>query len=244
VGGLGVFATGLDRYESGFAEALDLLLAALPGGPVTAAGTFFRFREVTVAPRSGPVRTPGRGGGHQPGIGSPLAAARGLPMLLSLHMDDASKQDMMSHYAAAAARHQTQPAGRHMTAVATQVGDTRLEAQRLLRTELPRWLGPGLAGYIPMDGRQRAARDPVGYAELLCRIHPVGTAADCAEAMTATAQRTGISHLICMVEGSGNRAAILETSLGSARRCCRCCPAVPPARPGPGTGESETPAGR
>ena len=28
-----VFATGLDRYESRFAEALDLLLAALPGGP-------------------------------------------------------------------------------------------------------------------------------------------------------------------------------------------------------------------
>jgi alkanesulfonate monooxygenase SsuD/methylene tetrahydromethanopterin reductase-like flavin-dependent oxidoreductase (luciferase family) len=241
---LEVFATGLDRYESGFAEALDLLLAALPGGAVTAAGTFFRFREVTVVPRS-------RTRPHPPVVvaaTSPataeLAAARGLPMLLGLHMDDAGKQDMMRHYAAAAARHQTQLAGRHIAAVAVQVGDTRLEAQRLLRTELPRWLGPGLAGYIPMDGRQRAARDPAGYAELLCRIHPVGTAADCAEAMTATAQRTGISHLICMVEGSGSRAAILENIARLGAEVLPLLPGRAAGPPGPGTGESETPADR
>ena len=35
---LKVFATGLDRYESRFAEALDLLLAALPGSPARALG--------------------------------------------------------------------------------------------------------------------------------------------------------------------------------------------------------------
>jgi hypothetical protein len=127
-----------------------------------------------------------------------------------MHMDDAAKRDMIDRYAAAAARHQPQAAGRHMAAVVAQVGDTTLEAQRLLRTELPRWLGPGLAGYVPVDGRQRAARDPVGYAELLSRIHPVGTAGDCAEAMAATARRTGIDHLICMVEGSGDRAAVLD----------------------------------
>lgn len=154
---LEVFATGLDRYESGFAEALDLLLAAVPGGPVAAAGTFFRFREVTVVPRS-------RTRPHLPVVAatSPataeLAAARGLPMLLGLHMDDAGKHDMMSHYAAAAARHQTRPAGRHMAAVAAQVGDTRLEAQRLLRTELPPLAGPGAGGLYP--GGRAAAGGP------------------------------------------------------------------------------------
>jgi len=30
----------------------------------------------------------------------------------------------------------------------------------LVRTQLPRWLGPGLAGYRPADGRPRPARDP------------------------------------------------------------------------------------
>ena len=61
-----------------------------------------------------------------------------------------------------------------------------------------------------MDGRPRPARDPDGYAELLCRIHPVGTAGDCAAIMTATMRRTGIRHLICMVEGAGDPAAVQE----------------------------------
>jgi hypothetical protein len=63
---------------------------------------------------------------------------------------------------------------------------------------------------VPVDGRPRPVRDPDGYAEFLSRVHPVGTAADCAEVMTATEQRTGITHLLCMVEGSGDPAAVQE----------------------------------
>jgi alkanesulfonate monooxygenase SsuD/methylene tetrahydromethanopterin reductase-like flavin-dependent oxidoreductase (luciferase family) len=139
-----------------------------------------------------------------------LAAARGLPMLLGLHADDPGKQAMTDHYAAVAARHGIPPAGGHVAAVVAQVADTRAEARQLLRTRLPRWLGPGLAGYVPVDGRSREVRDPDGYADLLCRIHPVGTAADCAAAMAATARNTGITHLLCMVEGSGDPAAVQE----------------------------------
>ena len=112
-----VFGTGLDRYESGFAESLDLLLGALAGKPVSADGTFFRFREVATVP--GPRTRP-----HPPVVvaatrpaTAELAATRGLPVLLGMHMDDAAKQDMISHYANAAARHGVQPAGGHMAAV-------------------------------------------------------------------------------------------------------------------------------
>jgi alkanesulfonate monooxygenase SsuD/methylene tetrahydromethanopterin reductase-like flavin-dependent oxidoreductase (luciferase family) len=207
---LEVFGTGLDRYESGFAEGLDLLLAALSGRPVSADGRFFRFREVAMVP--GPRTRP-----HPPVVvaaTSPataqLAAARGLPVLLGMHMDDAAKQDMLSHYASAAARRGVRAVGGHMAAVVAQVADTRRQAQQLLRTQLPRWLTPGLAGYIPVDSRPRPARDPDAYTDLLCRIHPVGTPADCAQTMAATVQRTGISHLICMVEGSGDPPAVQE----------------------------------
>ena len=48
---LEVFGTGLDRYESGFAEGLDLLMAALTRERVSAAGPAFAFREVAVVPR-------------------------------------------------------------------------------------------------------------------------------------------------------------------------------------------------
>jgi hypothetical protein len=131
-------------------------------------------------------------------------------MLLGLHADDDDKRAMMGHYAAAAARRGVPSADGHVAAVVAQVADSRAEARRLLRTRLPRWLGPGLAGYVPVDGRPHQARDPDGYADLLCRIHPVGTAADCAAAMAATARRTGITHLLCMVEGSGDPAAVQE----------------------------------
>jgi alkanesulfonate monooxygenase SsuD/methylene tetrahydromethanopterin reductase-like flavin-dependent oxidoreductase (luciferase family) len=237
---LEVFGTGLDRYERGFAEGLDLLLAALSRGRVAAAGEFFQFREVAVVPH--PRTRP-----HPPVVvaatapaTAKLAAARGLPVLLGLHADDEGKQDMMACYAAAAARHGVVPTGGHVAAVVAQVADTRAEARRLLRTQLPRWLGPGLAGYVPVDGRPRPARDPGAYAELLCRIHPVGTAADCAETMAATARRTGIDHLICMVEGSGDPAAVQENI---ARLGAEVLPRLPgrgdsPTAPDTGTGAS------
>jgi alkanesulfonate monooxygenase SsuD/methylene tetrahydromethanopterin reductase-like flavin-dependent oxidoreductase (luciferase family) len=240
---LEVFGTGLDRYERGLPESLDLLLAALSGGPVSAAGEFFRFREVTVVP--GPRTRP-----HPPllvAATSPataeLAAARGLPMLLGLHADDAGKREMVNHYAAAAARHGVSAAGGHVAAVVAQVGDTRAEARRLLLTRLPRWLGPGLAGYVPVDGRPRPVRDPEGYAELLCRIHPVGTAADCAAAMAATARRTGITHLICMVEGSGDPAAVQENIARLGAEVLPLLPGRDGSPPAPGAGAGAAPAG-
>ena len=59
---------------------------------------------------------------------------------------------------ACSVRHSSRPADGHVAVVVAQLADSRVEAQRLLRTRLPRWLGPGLAGYVPVDGRPRPAR--------------------------------------------------------------------------------------
>src|SRR6266568_3355287 len=48
---LEVFGTGLDRYEHGLADSLDLLLRWLERDRVGADGPRFRFREVAVVPR-------------------------------------------------------------------------------------------------------------------------------------------------------------------------------------------------
>jgi hypothetical protein len=66
------------------------------------------------------------------------------------------------------------------------------------------------AAVIPDPTASTRRSVPDRYAELLCRIHPVGTPGDCARIMTATVRRTGIRHLICMVEGAGDRAAVQE----------------------------------
>jgi alkanesulfonate monooxygenase SsuD/methylene tetrahydromethanopterin reductase-like flavin-dependent oxidoreductase (luciferase family) len=206
---LEVFGTGLGRYESGFAEGLDLLMNALSQQRVSAAGPSFSFREVAMVPR--PLTLP-----HPPVVVAAttaptvrLAAARGLPVLLGMHIDDEGKRQLVDCYRAAAPGMAGRDRG-HIAAVMAYVADTRAQAQQVLRRELPRWLGPGLAGYLPLDGRPRAARDPAGYTEMLCQIHPVGTPEDCIEIMAATVQRTGISHLVVMAEGAGDLARTRE----------------------------------
>ncbi|MFC7385305.1 LLM class flavin-dependent oxidoreductase [Sphaerisporangium rhizosphaerae] len=225
---LEVFGTGLDRYEHGFEESLDLLLAALGRERVSGEGERFRFREVTMVPRPArpvlPVVAATSAGTVR------LAAARGLPMLLGMHIGDADKAAMVRAYAAAAspgrhasgtadpldadgppavAGHPAQtdaPAVGHMAAGVAYVADTTREAVGALRESLPRWLGPGLAGYRPVDGRAYVPKDPVEYARLLCRLHPVGSPEHCADTMLATIERTGVRHLVLLVEGAGDPA--------------------------------------
>ncbi|MBG0826876.1 LLM class flavin-dependent oxidoreductase [Planomonospora sp. ID67723] len=240
---LEVFGTGLDRFERGFAESLDLLCAALDrddGQTVSADGEFFRFREVPVVPaaRLRPVVA----------CTSPetvaLAADRGLPMLLGMHVGDEEKAAMLRAYADRAAKNaipgnaapgDTAPgdaapgdtaitggpgaaehavpepgdAG-HIAAAVGYVADSTAQAVRELKASMPRWLEPGLAGYVPVDGRPRQQRDISAYVDFLCSTHPVGSADHCVASIERTAAATGLRHLILMVEGAGEHARTLE----------------------------------
>ncbi|GAA3443071.1 LLM class flavin-dependent oxidoreductase [Planomonospora venezuelensis] len=231
---LEVFGTGLDRFERGFAESLDLLCAALDrddGGTVAADGEFFRFREVPMVPaaRLRPVVA----------CTSPetvaLAADRGLPMLLGMHVGDEEKAAMIRSYTDRASRNATGPgttgpgtAGHlgsgtgtgghaaglgdagHIAAAVGYVADSTAQAVRELKESLPRWLEPGLAGYVPVDGRARPKRDISAYVDFLCATHPVGSPDHCVASIERTAAATGLHHLILMVEGTGDRARTLE----------------------------------
>src|SRR6478752_2824360 len=97
---LEVFGMGLPAYESGFPESLDLLLRWLTSAAVAGDGDRFIFREVPVVPR------PSEGLSGEPGpevivaCTSPasvrLAAERGLPMLLGMHVGDEEKAEMVT----------------------------------------------------------------------------------------------------------------------------------------------------
>ncbi|MFC6577531.1 LLM class flavin-dependent oxidoreductase [Planomonospora parontospora] len=234
---LEVFGTGLDRFERGFAESLDLLCAALERGEVAADGEFFRFRRVPVVPaaRLRPVVAC-----TSPGTAA-LAAARGLPMLLGMHVGDEEKAAMIRAYDAAdpgradaSAADQAGsgqagsgqvgldqedapvcgPAGRrdpgHVAAAVGYVADSTARAVRELRESMPHWLEPGLAGYVPVDGRPRPRRDVPAYVDFLCGTHPVGSADHCVASIQRTAAATGLRHLILMVEGAGDHARTME----------------------------------
>ncbi|SFJ51474.1 Flavin-dependent oxidoreductase, luciferase family (includes alkanesulfonate monooxygenase SsuD and methylene tetrahydromethanopterin reductase) [Streptosporangium canum] len=229
---LEVFGTGPARFERGFAESLDLLCAALSQETVAADGEFFRFREVPMVPavRLRPVVA----------CTSPetvtLAAERGLPMLLGMHIGDEEKAAMLRNYRRTAVRPPAAggPGGRefggresrgaggsmagpagppppgHVAAVVGHVGDSTAQVVEELREAMPRWLEPGLAGYVPVDGRARPRRDIPAYVDFLCDTHPVGSPGHCVERITRTAEVTGLGHLMLMVEGAGEQARTLE----------------------------------
>ncbi|MFY1637288.1 LLM class flavin-dependent oxidoreductase [Solwaraspora sp. WMMB335] len=212
---LEVFGTGLRRYRHGFAESLDLLRRWLSGAAtVDADGEFFSFRPVPVVPRPA---------GHVPvwvAATSPptvaLAASRGLPLLLGVQDDDAAKAVTLARYAEVAAAHGHDPTTvPHASVHLVGLADDRAAAQRRLRRELPPWLAT-TREYVRIDGSPPAHRDLDAYVEHLLRVHPVGSAVECADRLAASAATTGVHRLLLMVEGAGAGAtADLVAALGT-----------------------------
>jgi alkanesulfonate monooxygenase SsuD/methylene tetrahydromethanopterin reductase-like flavin-dependent oxidoreductase (luciferase family) len=210
---LEVFGGGLGAYEEGFPEALDLLLRWLREPKVGADGERYRFREVSVVPSAAAPRvvvactSPGS---------VRLAAERLLPMLLGMHCGDEDKAEMVRLWRRTAqeAGHSydevEEAAAQHVSAGVVQVGDSHGEARKLLTKAMPGWLREGLGQHVTVDGRPRPMRDPFGYTELLCELHPVGAPQLCADRLAATAERTGISRFALLAEGTGDRACTVH----------------------------------
>lgn len=210
---LEVFGTGRERGGlEGFAASLDLLLRWLTTDRVGGDGDLFRFREVAVVPR--PASRP-----RLPVVlactseqSAELAAARGLPMLLGMNTSDAEKAELVACHTAASRQAGHDPAAaRHVFAALAQVADSRDEALATLRQAMPPWLGPGLAGFQPLDDRPPKYSDPHAYTDLLCSLNPVGSPDDCVARLERTREATGIDHAILMVDARGNRDATLAS---------------------------------
>lgn len=212
---LEVFGAGVEAYEKGFPESLDLLVRWLREPSVGASGERFRFREVPVVPRPSESLTEEEGPEVIVACTSPasvrLAAERGLPMLLGMHVGDEEKAEMVAlwrQYARAAGRPPEEVLGAgHVSAGVCQIADRRTDAVEALVKAMPGWLKQGLDAHMTVDGRPRRMRDPVAYTELLCGLHPVGTPRLCVDRLAATSERTGISRFALLVEGSGDLAA-------------------------------------
>ncbi|MEV5337871.1 LLM class flavin-dependent oxidoreductase [Streptomyces sp. NPDC052676] len=215
---LEVFGAGLEAYEQGFPESLDLLVRWLREPRVEAAGERYAFREVPVVPRPSESLTEIEGPEVLVACTSPAsvrtAAERGLPMLLGMHVGDEEKAEMVGLWrrlARAAGRPAEQLADPgHVSAGVCQIADRRVDAAETLTKAMPGWLKQGLDAHVTVDGRERRMRDPLAYTELLCGLHPVGTPRLCADRLAATSERTGISRFALLVEGSGDLAATEE----------------------------------
>lgn len=172
---LEVFGTGLDRYEHGFAEALDLLLDWLSGREqVGADGERFRFRPVAVVPR--PTRTPPVWIAATSTDTVEHAARRGQPLLLGMHTTDAETAALVEHYTRTAVRHGHDPSHvPHASVRLAHVGDTDDDAATAVRRHLPGLLA-GTSRYVRVDASQPTNRDLDAYTEHLIGV---GVCSEC-----------------------------------------------------------------
>ncbi|MGX7827381.1 LLM class flavin-dependent oxidoreductase [Actinokineospora sp. 24-640] len=212
---LEVFGAGRERYEHGLADTLDLLLRALVG-PTVSGTRRFPFREVAVVPAPATYPHPPVAVAATSRATVALAAARGLPLLLGMHVGDDDKRGMVEHYRAAGG-----PAdAEHVSAVLAHVADSRAEAVAQVMATAPGWLRAGLAAHVPLDGALGPTRDPHRYARLLCDLHPVGDLDYCAEQLARSTARTGVPRTIALVEATGDAEHTLRTvaALGALHR--------------------------
>lgn len=196
---------GVDRTAD-FPEALDVLLAALTGRPVRGAGPAHPFPELALVPAPHTRPRPDVVVAATSDATITLAAQRGLPLLLGMHIGDEDKAAALATYADVAG-----PGGGHVSAHLAHVADTDAQAEAEVKALLPRWLRPGLAGYRRADGAPRPPRDPDAYAALLCRLHPVGSPPRCRARLARTVARTGVRHVVLAVDVTGDPARSQET---------------------------------
>lgn len=204
---LRVFGPAPRGHHADFPEALDVLLTALTGTEVRGSGPAYRFPEVEVVPGPRTLPRPGVVVAATSSATVDLAARHGLPLLLGMHADDTEKAAMIARHSRVTGAEGDE---RHLSAGIAYVADSDREAAATLRARLPEWLGPGLAGYRRADGAPHPTRNPHEYAELLCRLHPVGSVQCCRERLIETAARTGVRHAVLMVEGAGDLVRTLE----------------------------------
>jgi len=210
-----VIGDGAERWERGFGESLDVLLAALSGGPVSADGEFFRFSEVPVVP---PPRTRPRPPvvvAANSEATAAEAAARGLPLMLAPVFPEDHKLALLDHYGREAERRGHDPTRIwHWNSAVVHLAPTREEAEAELKE---RWVDWFLAV-------QRTAplvvEPPVRYErsafEAMVDIQPIGTPEQCAEALARSSERLGTKRWMLIVDATGEHQRTLENLDGLA----------------------------
>ncbi|MBB5916924.1 alkanesulfonate monooxygenase SsuD/methylene tetrahydromethanopterin reductase-like flavin-dependent oxidoreductase (luciferase family) [Nocardia transvalensis] len=210
-----VIGRGVEYWQRGLPEALDLTLAAL-SGPVVADSELYRFREVV--PEPGPA--PGRSTPVYLAANSPasveLAARRGLPMLLFFDRDPEAKAASVAEHAdiARAAGH-PDTGYAHGAALFTHVADDPGEARRVMRRAAGEFVRASQNYRLLLDVPQRVSGDVPpehvidGLTDSALATHPVGPPDVCVDRLVNQIRVSGCRRILCQVEISGDHDSVL-----------------------------------
>ena len=97
-----------------------------------------------------------------------------------------------------------------------------------MRDALPRWLEPGLAGYVRLDGARAPRGTPTSTPICSAACTRSATPTTPSRRLTATAEATGIDHAVLLTDCTGDPA---RTAENIARLGAEVLPRLP-GRPG------------
>ncbi|MCM6773449.1 LLM class flavin-dependent oxidoreductase [Nocardia sp. CDC159] len=210
-----VIGRGVEYWQHGLPEALDLTLAAL-AGPVAADSELYRFREVV--PEPGPASgrtTPVYLAANSP-ASVEMAATRGLPMLLFFDKDPDAKAAMIAEHAEIARVAGHPGTGyAHGAALFAHVTDDPAEARAVMHRAATEFVRASGHYRLLLDVPQRIPRDtpPEQIVDRLTdsalATHPVGDPQVCIDRLVDQIRRSGCRRLLCQVEIAGDHAAVL-----------------------------------
>lgn len=210
-----VIGDGSERWERGFGESLDVLLRTLTGEPVSAAGEFFRFPELSVVP---PPHTRPRppvvvAANSEATVAE--AAARGLPLMLAPVFPDERKRELLDHYEREAENH-GHDASRihHWNSAIAHLAPTRDSAAAELKDRWVEWF------LTVQRDAPLVVEPPVHYErpmfEAMVDFQPIGTPEQCAESLSRSAEYLGTQRWMLIADATGERQRTLENLNGLA----------------------------
>ncbi|WP_029767838.1 LLM class flavin-dependent oxidoreductase [Haloglycomyces albus] len=207
---LEVFNSSLERFESGFPEALEVLRRWLTAdGDVWFAGDRFSFRPVSPVPpppyrESDPnLMWVAATGEHT----ARLAGRMGLPLLLGMHTVPADHEHMIDIWRQEASAHgHDVHRAQHAAALLAQVVDGPGDRSRLwhrMRT---------LLGYTDQYQSllRRGSPNHDAYVDFLLSQHAVGSEQEVMEKLTDAADASGVRRQLLFVEGMGDPKAVTD----------------------------------
>lgn len=211
-----VIGGGVQYWQHGLPEALDLALAAR-GGPVSADSELYNFPEVT--PQPGPLnsRPVPVSLAASSSDSVELAARRGLPMLLFFDKAAEDKAAMVAEHARIAKESGHGGDGfRHGMALFAHVTEDADEAREVMRRAALEFVRANREYRLLLDVPRRV--DPAvpeeqiaeRLAEAALASHPVGPAETCVERIVEQVRASGCRRVLCQVELSGEHQGVLE----------------------------------
>jgi alkanal monooxygenase alpha chain len=220
------FGVDMGETHTILSEYMDIIERAWRDDVVESDGAYVKFPAVPVYPRPWTKPRPTVYAAAESPRTTEWAASRGYPMLLNHWIEEEAMLSQLELYEETSLASGHDPAAmEHIFSCIAYLDESREAARREVRDNLAWWRRVGIAGAYKFEELRRLPnyefhfrrwedevlksggnRDEAFEKSLdhMIEINPIGTVEQCVERLGRVIERTGIRHVVCGFEGSGD----------------------------------------